>query len=188
MRIFNRLLDNKKDKVSNKHKVQQVSTEVKTNVEQISANDGIKFDKEGIPVEFTLNIHEITKRAFTPTTVYNEPSYYPWAEQARLNSLTKTVEQAKPVVESVQRVLTNTEIEVYNGYPISVEINGKSYIVINNLGDWVFDFNKSYIVNNSNNGFFGNGKIIKVLDCNAYNHEVILQSQSELLFFNRCES
>ena len=187
MKIFNRLLDNKKDKISNKHKVQEISTLVLTNVEQISANDGIKFNNEGIPVEFTLNIHEITKRAFTPTTIYNEPSYYPWAEQARLNSLNKPIKQTNNI-ETTPRVILSDEIEIYNGYPINVEVNGKTCIVINNLGDWVFNFKKSYIVNNSNNEFYGNGKIINVLDCNTYNHELILQLQSDLLYFNSRES
>ena len=169
MKIYTRLLLNKN---KNESKQPPVSTE-KKQVEVISANDGIKFDADGLPVEFTLDIHQITKKAYTPSAIYDEPAYYPWAEQARHNTLVAIQQQPENI----------NSLQVYNGYPVEVLVNDTTRIVaINNCGDYYFILHNYYDLTTGTGETYCKGKVVKVLDCNTYTNDVILRTQSQLFY------
>jgi len=173
MRIVTRLIQN-----VNKKEVEQLSKPDNCLVKEISSNDGIKFDNEGIPHEFTLDIHQITKRNFTPLNVYNDPPFYPWAEPNRHKKVEKaenTVSQ-EPVIESKPIELQTGEISVYNGYPIKFNVSDKTIIAINNRGDTIFTVNNVYILHGKNDNIL-QGKFVEVLDCNVYTREHIAEIQ-----------
>lgn len=170
MRILTKLITN-----ANKKQVETISKPDSTLVKEISSNDGIKFDSEGIPYEFTIDIHQITKRNFTPINIYNDPPFYPWAEANKHKKVEHTITQ-ESVIEQKPIELQSGEISVYNGYPVKFNVGDKSVIAINNRGDTTFIVNNTYILHGIDEDI-RQGKFIEVLDCNTYTREHIAEVQ-----------
>lgn len=176
MRILTKL-------INNVNKKQEYITTPPSNVlvKEISSNDGIKFDTEGLPYEYTLDIHKITKREFTPTNVYNDPPSYPWAEASKHKKI-----ETEPVTEPVivdQHIPTpqGNVILVYNGYPIRFIVNNQYVIAINNRGDSIFEINNEYILRGAEMDQII-GKFVEVLDCNIFTREHIQTIQNVIWY------
>lgn len=150
-------------------------------VKEVSSNDGIKFDKEGIPYEYTLDIHQITKRSFTATNIYNDPPAYPWAEASKHKKIKQESVQTCTSVELMIPTPQGNEILVYNGYPIRFVVNNEYVIAINNRGDSIFEINGTYILRGVQMDQII-GTFVEVLDCNVYTKETILTQQQVLWY------
>lgn len=153
----------------------------------ISSNDNLEFNDEGFPVNVTENAHFITKRNFTPSHVYEEPPFHPWAEQQRIKHLTiptsigTTVDVTSNVGNNMPSALPDGSIEVYNGYPILFATNIGDKIAINNRGDVIFDNNTDYKLYDENNNVLFTGRFKEVLNCDVYTRGKILNTQSVML-------
>lgn len=181
MRILTKLL-------ANTSKKQPVVTSKIDNslVKEISSDDGIKFDAEGIPYEYTLDIHQITKKNFTPAYIYNDPPAYPWAEANKHKKVDPAVQQSptstQQVTQSLPQVTSCNEILVYNGYPLKFSVNdSKTVIAINNRGDSIFQIDNTYILRCVSEDQVV-GKFLEVLDCNLYTKETIEASQGTVWY------
>lgn len=176
MKILTKLLTN-----ASKKSAQPVSF-VKVDIEpvkEISANDGIKFDSEGIPFEFTLDIHQITKRNFTPTNIYSDPPNYPWAEVSKHKKTEVNLPPVVPVALDNTKPVKSSggDISVYNGYPVKFNVDGEMIIAINNRGDTTFNKNSVYLLHGATEVVL-KGKFVEILDCNTYTKDYIAEIQN----------
>lgn len=172
MRILTKLINN-----VNKTPVTNLSKPDNKLVTEISSNDGIKFNNEGIPYEYTLDIHNITKRQFTASNVYNDPPSYPWAEANKHKKIEHESVQTCTSEELMIPAPQGNEILVYNGYPIRFIVNNEYVIGINNRGDSIFEINGEYILRCTQMDQIM-GKFVEVLDCNIFTREHIEQLQN----------
>lgn len=183
MRIVTKLLVNSRNNSVKKLIETQPDPSLVSN---ITANDGIVFDSEGLPVEFTLDLHKITKTNYTPTMVYNEPYCYPWSEQVRNGKGVFKEQQvetnAPTVITHTVKITTGDKIEVYNGYPILFDCNGKSLIAFCCEGDKFFDTNETYKLYDQTKAENHHGKIVEVLDCNNFTADVVFEKQGIILY------
>jgi hypothetical protein len=186
MRIVTKLLVNSRNNSVKKLIETQPDPSLVSN---ITADDGIVFDGEGLPVEFTLDLHKITKTNYTPTMVYNEPYCYPWSEQVRNGKSVfkeQQIERNAPVYTTpdihIAKPIIGDKIEVYNGYPIMFDCNGKSLIAFCCEGDKFFDINETYSLFDQTKAETYHGKIIEVLDCNNFTADVVFEKQGIILY------
>jgi len=157
-------------------------------VTTISSNDDLIFDKDGLPVNISDNAYTITKRNFTPSHVYAEPAFSPWAEQIRIKNLhaptvaNTTVTPAIPSETPVNVPDDNGDVAVYNGYPIIFQTTDGKKIAINNRGDTIFNNKQQYSILTESNTIAYTGTFIEVLNCDIYNKEKIINMQGCVLF------
>lgn len=157
-------------------------------VATISSDDGLIFNEEGLPTNVTENAYTITKRNFTPSHVYAEPAFFPWAEQNRIkniqqqiNPVAATSPQPLPSETPVNVPDDNGNVSVYNGYPIMFTTSTGNKIAINNRGDTIFNTKDDYRLANESGALVATGKFTEVLNCDLFNREKIRSIQGDVL-------
>ena len=160
---------------------------VDSRVAVISSNDGFVFDAAGQPVEVTKDAHEITKKNFTPSVMYKEPGSPPWVEQQRIRNESQTVVVSGnvPVQNSVISSDQPGDVLVYNGYPITVNIEGlgNKIALINTGKDGYYNTMNAFMVTDSNQqshkAFY-----VNTLNCDIYTAAKINELQGSVFYVN----